>query len=266
MATYAVGDLQGCLDPLLCLLERVKFDPIQDTLWCAGDLVNRGPQSLETLRFVKSLGDACVAVLGNHDLHLLAVAYGGAKLKRSDTLKEILEADDCENLLTWLRHQPLVHHEYDYTLVHAGIPPIWSIKQARARAKEVEAVIQGPDYLNYFREMYGNKPDLWHDDLSGQDRLRCITNYLTRMRFCHADSTLDLSNKNGPEDAAPGTSPWYAFENRKAAGQRIIFGHWAALQGDSQGPDVFAMDTGCVWGGQLTLMRLDDQAMFSCNC
>ncbi len=261
-----VGDLQGCLQPLLCLLEEVSFNPAHDKLWCTGDLVNRGPDSLAALRYIYSLGDACVTVLGNHDLHLLAVVYGNASLKRSDTLQEILDAPDAKILLDWLRHQPLIHHENNYTLVHAGIAPQWSIQQTLQFAQEVEQALTGADYANFLCNMYGNQPDLWQDNLTGYDRLRTITNYLTRIRFCFADGRLDLGNKLGPEHAKPSTYPWFQTPGRIAANDNIIFGHWAALLGQANTPHVFALDTGCVWGGSLTLLRLEDEKLFSCQC
>lgn len=266
MSTYVVGDLQGCLKPLHCLLEQVSFNPAQDRLWCTGDLVNRGPESLATLRYIHSLGDACVTVLGNHDLHLLAVAYGNASLKRNDTLQEILDAPDAEILLEWLRHRPLMHHENHFTLVHAGIAPQWSVAQALIYAREVEMALTGNHFTDFLCHMYGNQPDLWQDNLSGTDRLRTITNYLTRMRFCFADGRLDLGNKLGPEHAKPGTYPWFNTPKRIATKDNIIFGHWAALQGQANTPHVFALDTGCVWGGDLTLLRVEDEKLFSCQC
>lgn len=266
MSTYVVGDLQGCLPQLQCLLEQIGFDAGQDTLWCTGDLVNRGPASLATLRFIHSLGDACVTVLGNHDLHLLAVAYAGAPMKRSDTLQEILDAPDAETLLQWLRHQPLLHQEHDFTLVHAGIAPQWSIETARQLAREVEDCLRGNNYAAFLQNMYGNQPDIWDDSLAGYDRLRVITNYLTRMRFCYADGRLDLANKQAPEQAKPGTYSWFRVPGRKASNDNIVFGHWAALMARANTPHVFALDTGCIWGESLTAMRLEDRRYFSCDC
>ena len=266
MAIYAVGDIQGCLKPLQCLLEQVNFDSAVDRLWCAGDIVNRGPQSLETLRFIHSLGSACTIVLGNHDLHLLAVAYSDATLKKKDTLKAILQAPDAEELLLWLRHQPLIHSEMGYTMVHAGIAPHWNLTQAHQYANEVETVLQSNNYGSYFDHMYGNYPENWQEELTGTDRLRVITNYLTRMRFCHSDGSLDLENKLGPDTATNGTQPWFTLTNRKSLQTKLIFGHWASLQGYCQSNDLFALDTGCVWGGELTMMRLGDDKLFNCNC
>lgn len=266
MTVYAVGDLQGCLEPLLCLLDEVAFNPSRDTLWCTGDLVNRGPASLETLRFIHGLGNACVTVLGNHDLHLLAIAYGQAKCKRSDTLDEILAAPDRDKLLEWLRHQPLVHYENGYTLVHAGIAPQWSLDEAISLAGEVHNILQGDEPESFFAHMYGNTPARWDDKLEGFDRLRLITNYFTRMRFCSRKGKLDLDNKQGPETAGKNCYPWFEVPGRAMAGQKIIFGHWAALEGRALCPDVYPLDTGCVWGGKMTLMRLGDEKLFSCHC
>ncbi|NRB38978.1 MAG: symmetrical bis(5'-nucleosyl)-tetraphosphatase [Pseudomonadales bacterium] len=266
MATYAVGDIQGCLPSLKCLLEKVNFDSKKDILWCAGDIINRGPACLETLRFIHTLGDSCITVLGNHDLHLLAVAFSDAELKPTDTLQAILDAPDRDTLLHWLRHRPLMHYEHGFALVHAGIHPHWSIPQALEYAHEVETVLRGDHYPAYFAQMYGNLPNRWQDDLQGIDRLRCITNYFTRMRFCRLDGQLDLTNKQGPETAKLGTIPWFEVPQRKAEHHKILFGHWASLEGHCHAINLYALDTGCVWGGQLTLLRLDDEQLFSCDC
>jgi bis(5'-nucleosyl)-tetraphosphatase (symmetrical) len=263
MSIYAVGDIQGCYDPLQRLLEQVGFDPAQDQLWSTGDIVNRGPESLRTLRFFHDLGRAATVVLGNHDLHLLAVAHGDARMKRKDTLQEILDAPDVENLLAWLRNCPLLHVSHGFALVHAGIPPQWTINEALTRAAEVETVLQGDDYRDFLRVMYGNQPDLWDNALKGLDRLRLITNYFTRMRFCTVEGRLELENKLGPETAKPGTQPWFTVPGRKNAGDEILFGHWAYLKGESNTPRVYALDTGCIWGGVLTMMRLEDRKVFT---
>ena len=266
MSTYVVGDLQGCLSPLLCLLDQIGFNKKTDKLWCTGDIVNRGPESLETLRFIHELGDSCITVLGNHDLHLLAIAYGHASLKRSDTLQEILDAPDADTLLQWLLHRPLLHHEHGFTMVHAGIAPQWTIKAAAGYAQEVESVLQSDKHNGFFKQMYGNLPDKWSSKLTGFDRLRVITNYFTRMRFCYADGKLDLSNKQAPEFAKPDTYPWFNVPRRAAANDNIIFGHWATLMAKTDTPHVFPLDTGCVWGESLTIMRLEDQQYFKCSC
>jgi bis(5'-nucleosyl)-tetraphosphatase (symmetrical) len=269
MAVYAVGDLQGCLDPLKCLLERVRFDPARDRLWLVGDLVNRGPKSLETLRFLYSIRESLVCVLGNHDLHLLAVAHNIERLRKADTLREIIDAPDSAELLDWLRRQKLLHHdeERDIALVHAGIPPQWTLKKALKRAAEVEEALQDDARLPLFLDgMYGNEPDKWDKDLHGAARLRVITNYFTRMRFCRADGTLDLKSKEGLDTAPPGFAPWFGIPGRKTRGQKIIFGHWAALEGNCHEPGLFALDTGCVWGGAMTLLNIDSGERLSCSC
>ena len=265
MATYAVGDIQGCLSSLKHLLEQVNFDQRQDVLWCAGDIVNRGPECLETLRFIHALGDSCISILGNHDLHLLAVAFSDAQFSSTDTLQPILSAPDSAELLHWLRHRPLMHYEHGFALVHAGIHPHWSIPQALSYAHEVESVVQGQDYQDYFAQMYGNSPDIWQDDLTTMDRLRFITNCFTRMRFCHLDGRLDLTNKQGPETAKLGTLPWFEMPHRKAHHNKIIFGHWASLEGHCHTENLYDLDTGCVWGGKLTMLRLDDGKLFNCK-
>lgn len=265
MTIYAVGDIQGCYKPLISLLETVNFNPEHDQLWCAGDVINRGPDSLKTLRYLYSIKDSCTMVLGNHDLHLLGIAYGNATLKRADTVQDILNAPDAEELLQWLRFQPLLHHQHNFTLVHAGIPPQWSIADALARAQEVEAVLQGDHYKDFFLHMYGNQPDHWYNDIIGYDRLRLITNYLTRMRFCDIHGKIDLENKLGPETATNNMLPWFEIPGRQTVNDRIIFGHWASLQGQCNTPNIYPLDTGCVWGGELTMMRLNDKKLFSCH-
>lgn len=269
MTTYAVGDLQGCLKPLKCLLERVAFDPAKDQLWVAGDLVNRGPQSLETLRFLYAMRDSVVCVLGNHDLHLLAVSQNAERMKKSDTLQAILEAPDRAVLLDWLRQQKLMHFDAtrNIAMVHAGIAPQWSIEKALKRAAEVEEVLRDDNRLCKFLDgMYGNEPDVWNNELSGVPRLRVITNYFTRMRFCTADGTLDLKSKEGLDTAPAGYLPWFSHKQRKNLGTKIIFGHWAALEGNCPEPDLYALDTGCVWGGALTMMNIDTAKLHRCQC
>ncbi|MCY1208214.1 Bis(5'-nucleosyl)-tetraphosphatase, symmetrical [compost metagenome] len=269
MTAYAVGDVQGCLDQLKCLLEQVRFDPAKDELWLVGDLVNRGPKSLETLRFLYSIRDSVVCVLGNHDLHLLAVANNIERLRKADTLREILEAPDRADLLDWLRRQKLLHYDEqrDVAMVHAGIPPQWSLKKALKRAAEVEEALQDDARLPLFLDgMYGNEPARWDGDLHGVTRLRVITNYFTRMRFCRADGTLDLKSKEGLDTAPPGFAPWFSYPERKTRGQKIIFGHWAALEGKCNEPGLYAIDTGCVWGGAMTLLNIDSGERISCSC
>lgn len=266
MATYIVGDLQGCLQPLKSLLEQVSFNPQHDVLWCTGDLINRGPESLATLRFIYQLGDACVTVLGNHDLHLLAVAEGLAESKRGDTLADILNAANKDELLHWLRHRPLLHHQHGHTLVHAGIAPMWSLAEAQIYAKEVETVLQSEQYRDFLANMYGNSPAVWSDDLQGFERLRVITNYFTRMRFCLPNGALDFACKQGIEHHSEQLIPWFLFKNRPMANDKIVFGHWAALQADSGVENAIALDSGCVWGKCMTLMRLEDGKRFTADC
>ena len=263
MATYAIGDVQGCYDSLMALLEKIDYDDNQDTLWFAGDLVNRGPKSLKTLRFIKGLGDKAISVLGNHDLHLLALYYNENNPRKSDTLNATLQAKDSEELMHWLRHQPLVHHDESLNalMVHAGIPPKWGANKACKRSLEVETFIQSADYREFFNAMYGNSPDQWDESLIGMDRLRMIVNYFTRMRFCTQDGQLDLLSKEGLNKKPNGYYPWFELE-RKAAKTRIFFGHWAALEGKADGENVFALDTGCVWGGELSAIRVEDEAWF----
>ena len=263
MATYIVGDLQGCYSPLRGMLDTVQFDPAIDRLWLTGDLVNRGPESLDCLRFVKSLGSSAVTVLGNHDLHLLAVAYTGVKPKRKDTLDAILVAPDRDELLEWLRQQPLmcVDEKRKLALVHAGIFPGWTLTQAHICAQEVEAVLQSSDCVDFFRQMYGNTPDFWCDSLEGYDRLRFITNAFTRMRICAKDFSLDLSYKGEMAGIPKGYQPWFNLY-QPPAGWRIFFGHWAALLAETGVENIIALDSGCVWGRFLTMLRIDDGEVF----
>ena len=266
MTIYAVGDLQGCLEPLLCLLEEVSFDPGKDQLWAAGDIVNRGPQSLETLRFVKGLGPAFRMVLGNHDLHLLAVARGIKRLNPKDTLQEILDASDREELLSWLRQQPLMISAEGYLMVHAGIPPHWNLNTAQSMARKVESVLHSDNADLFFQNMYGNQPTSWNHSQSEAVQLRTITNYFTRMRFSDARGELELTAKKGPAQAPKGFAPWYDHPARKTRNENIIFGHWAALEGKPMTPGLYPLDTGCVWGGRLRLMNLSTTAFTHCNC
>jgi len=259
MATYAVGDIQGCHAELERLLEAIAFDPARDRLWLAGDLVNRGPDSLAVLRRARGLGDRVVAVLGNHDLHLLAVASGAARARRRDTLDGILAAPDREELLDWLRHRPLMHHECGYVMVHAGLLPGWSVERARELAGEVERELRrAPRRL--FESMYGNEPPRWREDLRGADRLRVIVNAMTRMRMLGPAGEMELGY-SGPPAGAPRLTSWFDAPGRASAGTPVVCGHWAAL-GLVLRPDLVALDSGCVWGGKLTAVRLEDRAVF----
>lgn len=262
MATYAIGDVQGCYDELQAVLQVCQFDPANDSLWFVGDLVNRGPKSLETLRFVKSLANKQV-VLGNHDLHLLTVAYGAQAKRPEDTIDDVLNAPDREELLTWLRQQPLFYHDAKFTMVHAGIPPQWHCKEAARYAAEVQQVLSGDDFKDFLSHMYGNQPDQWSEDLTGWDRLRFITNALTRLRFCTMEGQLDLVTKAGLQEQQPHYLPWFKVPNRKHKQNTILFGHWAALQAQVDEPHVFALDAGCVWGGNLLALRLEDLTRYS---
>lgn len=261
MATYAVGDIQGCGDEFEELLGRLRFDPRQDQLWLVGDLVNRGPRSLDVLRKVRTLGDSAITVLGNHDLHLLAVALapGAARLKRKDTLDEILSAPDRDELLHWLRHRPMLHHDatLGFTMIHAGLPPQWDFDTAIACARELEATLRDVDQAReLFAHMYGDQPDRWSGDLRGFDRLRFITNCLTRLRFCSADGKLNLKYKGTLDDAPRDLYPWFRAPQRRSRDMKIVCGHWSAL-GYHDGDGVLSIDTGCVWGASLCAVRLD---------
>ncbi|WP_188750885.1 symmetrical bis(5'-nucleosyl)-tetraphosphatase [Marinobacterium zhoushanense] len=266
MATYAVGDIQGCYDEFITLLDKIGFND-DDQLWIAGDLVNRGPKSLEVLRFVKRLGSRARCVLGNHDLHLLAIHHGTASGKRKDTLTPVLEAEDRDELMHWLQQQPLLvdDKELGYVMTHAGIPPHWSLKLAKSLAHEVEQVLRSTLANEYFRHMYGNQPDTWQEKLKGWDRLRLITNYFTRMRFLTPSGKLEFSANGGLDTQPEGYFPWYELPRARTLKRTQLFGHWAAL-GSTGREDVIALDTGCVWGNQLTAVRLEDGQLFSCDC
>lgn len=265
MAIYAVGDIQGCHTELVQLLEKIRFDPGSDKLWLVGDLVNRGPDSLQVLRLVKSLGESAITVLGNHDLHLLAVAAGTSRLYRGDTLDEILRAPDRDELLTWLRNQRLLHAEGDFVLVHAGLLPGWSVEQAAVLAREVETALQSRDYVDFLAHMYGNKPDAWADGLEGYKRLRVITNALTRMRICTDSGEMEFDFKAEKHNIPTGYRPWFDIPGRASQKSTVIFGHWSAL-GLKVSPNIIALDTGCLWGGTLTAMRLEDRQLFQVAC
>ena len=258
MAHYAIGDLQGCYDPFRRLLDKISFDPASDVVWLTGDLVNRGPKSRRTLKFVKSLGSAAITVLGNHDLHLLALAHDIRFRKAHyESLWKILGREDCDELLDWLRMQPLAYYskELDTLLVHAGIPPSWTIKKTLARAAEVEAALRGDNYDDFLDNLYGNKPDTWSGKLEGMERLRFIVNALTRMRMIDHKGRIDFKHTGPPTKAMKGLTPWFAVPGAKWHGTRIVFGHWSAL-GLIVNEQVVAVDTGCVWGRQLTAVKL----------
>jgi len=256
MAVYAVGDVQGCAAELEELLQRLEFDPATDRLWFVGDLVNRGPQSLQTLRMVRDLGEAAVVVLGNHDLHLLALRARGERAEPE--LQAILDAPDRQPLLDWLQSRPLLHHDATLavTMVHAGLAPQWDLAEAMACARELEQALRGERSGELFQRMYGNQPDRWSPDLQGYDRLRFITNAMTRLRVCDLEGRLRLKFKGAPGDIPPDCLPWFDIPWRRTRGERIVCGHWSAL-GYLHRDGVLALDTGCVWGGNLTAQRID---------
>ncbi len=265
MATYAIGDVQGCYSALRRLLDQLRFDAARDRLWLVGDLVNRGPQSLAVLRFVKSLGARAVTLLGNHDLHLLVVAAGHVKPHRRDTLSAVLRAPDRDELLDWLRHRKMMHAGAGYAMVHAGLLPQWSIPKALKLAREVETALRSDGYNHFLRHMYGDQPDRWRDDLTGIPRLRVITNVMTRLRICTVDGKMEFAHQGKPVNLPRGYMPWYSVPRRRSRGTPVIFGHWAAL-GLYTGSNVFALDTGCVWGRALSALRLSDQLLLQCAC
>jgi len=265
MATLAIGDVQGCYDQLMRLLERAGYDERRDVLWFVGDLVNRGPQSAQVLRFARRLGERQVTVLGNHDLALLVVAGGVKKPHRGDTFDELLAAPDRDELIDWLRRQKLLHAGDGHAMVHAGLLPQWSLAQAASLAREVETALQEPDHREFLRHMYGNEPAAWRDDLAGYDRLRVIVNALTRLRLVNATGAMEFRHKLDPASAPAGYLPWYDAPGRASRGDRILFGHWAAL-GLMQRQDVVCLDTGCVWGRALTALRLEDGRLFQMDC
>jgi bis(5'-nucleosyl)-tetraphosphatase (symmetrical) len=267
MKTYAIGDLQGCAHEAAVLLNRIADDAGDDAgIVFVGDLVNRGPESLTALRRVAGLcqqsGGRIDALLGNHDLHLLAVACGAQRLSKSDTFDEILAAPDRDQLMDWLRHRPLARLVKNHLLVHAGVPPQWTAEQTVALAGEVEAVLRGPDWIGFLGQMYGNEPARWDDGLAGIARLRCIVNALTRMRLCTPDGTMDFSEK---DKARPGLLPWFDLPGRRTAGRTVVFGHWSAL-GLLLRENLVGLDSGCVWGGKLTAVCLDDRSLLQVDC
>ena len=255
MAVYVVGDIQGCFESLQRLLKKIEFDPSRDKLWFAGDIVNRGPKSLEVLRFIKGLGDSATTVLGNHDLHLLAVSQKKGKLKNKDTLQEVLDAPDKIDILEWLRHRPLFHYENNFGLLHAGLPPQWDLEMTKALASDAEKVLQGGKFNEFLKQMYGNMPDKWSDSLQGWDRMRFIVNCFTRLRYCDAKGRLALEEKGPPGSQSSAFIPWFQIPTRKTKSIVLIFGHWSTL-GFLDDYNCFGIDTGCLWGGKLTALRI----------
>ena len=265
MATYAIGDIQGCFASFERLLEHCRFDPATDRLWLVGDLVNRGPRSLETLRYVRNLGKSAITVLGNHDLSLLMAAEGYGKRGKGDTIDDILTAPDRDELLFWLRHQRLCHVENGYCLVHAGLLPQWTVTQAWALANEVESALTAPDWREFLARMWGSDPAAWDDELSGWARLRVIVNAMTRMRFCTPEGVMDFHAKGEVVNAPEGCVPWFEVPGRRSADTVLVTGHWSAL-GLKILPNLLALDSGCLWGGPLTAVRLEDRAVFQVPC
>ena len=255
MALYMIGDVQGCGEPLWQLLKKVNFSPSRDTIYLLGDLVNRGPTSLEVLRQLRDWGSSAQCLLGNHDLHLLAIAHGFGRLKSSDTLDEILAAPDRGELLAWLQSRPLALHAHGWLMVHAGVFPQWTVADTLSLAREVETALRGSDAADFFGAMYGNTPAYWRDDWQGLDRLRCIVNALTRMRLVDHHGAMDFQIKGDATGAPPPWMPWFEHPERQTQGQPIAFGHWSTLQA-SQRADVLPLDTGCVWGGCLSAARI----------
>jgi bis(5'-nucleosyl)-tetraphosphatase (symmetrical) len=260
MSIYAIGDLQGCFDELQRLLDRLNFDPTKDRIWFTGDLVERGPKSLETLRFVYRLGDSATTVLGNHDLHLIAIHAGVRKPRPRSSINDILKAVDCDELIHWLRHRQVLHHdaELGFTMVHAGLLPQWSLEKAQTLAGELESALRSDDYLQFMANMYGNHPDQWSDLLQGWERLKVITNAFTRLRYCYADGRMDMRCTSSPGSEPKHLIPWYQMQERKNRDLNLVCGHWATL-GYRTVPGLIALDSGCVWGGSLTAVQLDSE-------
>jgi bis(5'-nucleosyl)-tetraphosphatase (symmetrical) len=263
MSTYAIGDVQGCFDDLQRLLNEVSFDKKKDKLWFVGDLVNRGPKSLEVLRFVQDLGDRALVVLGNHDLHLVTQREGYERPRKDDTFQDVLRAPDAKQLVDWLRTRPMMHVEGGYAMVHAGLLPQWSVQKSLGLANEVEAALTGPEYKAFLKNIYGSEPDEWRDSLTGWDRLRVIVNAMTRLRFCTPQGKMDFRVKG--RTPPPGYMAWYDARGDQGDQQVIVCGHWSAL-GIKLTEQLAALDSGCVWGGKLTALRLDDRALYQVAC
>ena len=267
MSTYAIGDIQGCLDPLLELLHKIDFDPEQDTLWFTGDLINRGPDSLGTLRYIKTLGDRAVSVLGNHDLHFLAIAEGHSQIKSQDTFDELLAAPDLQELVHWLRSRPLMHYDKsrNMALIHAGLPPQWNTAQALACAHEVESILKADNYRELLVNMYANSPTQWDDNLQGIDRHRYIINCFTRMRFCHKNGQMDFEYKTAPGTQPESLQPWFTLDQRMNKETTILFGHWSTL-GLYHEHNVYSLDSGCLWRREMTALDIDSKEIIQVSC
>lgn len=265
MATYAIGDIQGCFNSLTQLTKTIQFDPKQDRLWFVGDLVNRGPDSLHVLRYIRGLGSAAVTVLGNHDIFLLAVAARLTSLRRSDTLAQILDAPDCDELMTWLRRQPLLYRQGALLLVHAGLLPGWTVEEAQQLAEEAETALRGDQFSPTLQALHLSGPLQWTTDLTGPVRWATIITVLTRVRACSRDGAMESTFSGPPNLTPPGFQPWFEFAERRSAAATIVFGHWAAM-GLHLTPNVLALDSGCVYGRHLTALRLEDRKIFQVSC
>jgi bis(5'-nucleosyl)-tetraphosphatase (symmetrical) len=268
MATYAIGDIQGCYTPLRQLLDTLAFDPAKDQLWLVGDLINRGPDSLKTLRYVISLGDAVHTVLGNHELHMLAVYFGHKRAHKSDTFDDIFTAHDAAQLVQWVLSQPVFYEDEQlgYSMLHAGVPPQWTLEKTRACARELEAALRGKNLEKFLSKMYGNTPDAWDENLTGIERLRFITNCFTRMRYCDKNGTLALQEKGPLGTQAKHLLPWFMLPERKTQPHKLLFGHWSTL-GITHANNAYCLDSGCLWGGKLSAIRLDgSEEIISQNC
>ena len=265
MATYAIGDVQGCYDELCDLLKLVRYQPSSDRLWFCGDLVNRGKQSLAVLRFISELALQPIVVLGNHDLHLLAVAQGAVKLNAADTFHDVLDAADSHELCQWLLQQKILHHDehLGFAMTHAGILPSWDLETAKQCAFDVEQLLQSYPDATFYQQLYGTHPLCWSERLEGYERIRFIVNTFTRMRYCDERGCLNFSFKGKPGTQPENIFPWFQVSNRKTAQLKILFGHWAALEGKTNWPNVYALDTGCAWGNYLSAFRLEDESWFT---
>ncbi len=269
MSTYAIGDIQGCFNGLIRLLDKINFDTGNDRLWFVGDLVNRGSESLETLNFIMNLGESAVTVLGNHDFHLLVIAEGLAEPNQSDTLAAIINSPEKQRLIDWVRQQPLMHHdkELNFSIIHAGLPPQWSIERALELSSEVSNILNSDNYLAFLDVMYGNNPGIWDENLTGNARIRFIVNCFTRMRYINNKGALEFSEKGAPGSQGDLLYPWFTIENRKTRHNKIIFGHWSTVHlgtiKDFKPYNVYPIDTGYLWNGELTALRLEDEVLFS---
>ncbi len=270
MSTYVIGDIHGCFDELQSLLKVIDFDQKEDCLWFTGDLVNDGPKPVETLEFIKNLGNRAICTLGNHDLTLLGIDTGCINISKDRRMgfEAVLTSKNKNDLLSWLKARPLIHYDayFNIFLVHAGIAPQWNKEKALALANEVENILISNKVEDFFSHIYGNEPNIWNDHLSGWPRIRCIINYMTRMRFCSPMGHLYFNNKGPANTATKGTLPWYDIPNCLQKETKIVFGHWASILGKTNNPDAIALDTGCVWGHYLTALRLEDQCIFQISC